>query len=365
MKSSDEMPELVYSPVLNFIQSNLLSGIEEDIIKRHGMEFFDVNIVKEAKSLLWQISAPELDCPVRKGNNALSNHFSDIISLLRSLDSSDTFAPTFVIKRPTEVPCLPANAYTSLLSKFNELQQVVVEMSGKLDNYQLNFPQLPKPSPVINTYTTVIVSKVPSDLSDPIKRKSVLDQIAGHELVCSVKPVKDRWYVNIDKSATEDFCTSVQNFITGATVKVRSKRFFGILRGFPVDVDLSVIKRLQGIISANRLGQTMSVKLEFEDSFTQSAYFKEGIKVGYEFFRIHVFKEIPKCCFKCRSYDHFQSACTSNVPKCARCAGPHISTKDSPCSAAPKCANCGKNHTSYSLSCPISKELMSRSHFLQ
>jgi hypothetical protein len=28
----------------------------------------------------------------------------------------------------------------------------------------------------------------------------------------------------------------------------------------------------------------MSVKLEFEDSFTQSAYFKEGIKVGYELF---------------------------------------------------------------------------------
>jgi len=40
MKSSEETPELVYSPVLNFIQSNLLSGIEEDIIKRHGMEVF-------------------------------------------------------------------------------------------------------------------------------------------------------------------------------------------------------------------------------------------------------------------------------------------------------------------------------------
>ena len=227
MKSTDETPELVYSPVLNFIQSNLLSGIEEDIIKRHGMEFFDVNIVKEAKSLLWQISAPESDCPVRKGNNALSSHFSDIVSLLRYLDSSDTFVPMFVIKQPTEVPCLPANAYTPLLSKFNELQQVVVEMSGKLDNYQLNFPQLPKPTPAIDTHTTVIVSKVPSCLSDPIKRKSVLDQIAGHELICSVKPVNDRWYVNIDKSATEDSVHQFRTLLPEQQLKYNPSTFLG------------------------------------------------------------------------------------------------------------------------------------------
>ena len=83
----------------------------------------------------------------------MSSHFSDIITLLRSLDSSDTFVPVFVIKRPTETPCLPATAYNSLLSKLNELQQVVVIMSGKLDNYQVSFQLL----------ISCMVQKVPID----------------------------------------------------------------------------------------------------------------------------------------------------------------------------------------------------------
>jgi len=53
---------------------------------------------------------------------------------------------------------------------------VAVEMSGKLDNYQVNSPQLSKPNPAIDTHATVIVSKVPSELSDLIKLKVVLDK---------------------------------------------------------------------------------------------------------------------------------------------------------------------------------------------
>ena len=85
--------------------------------------------------LLSQLCPGHEDCPIRKGNNALVSHFSDIITLLKSLDEADTDVPTFVIKRPTEVPCLPVTAYTSLFSKFNELHQVVLGMSSKLDNY--------------------------------------------------------------------------------------------------------------------------------------------------------------------------------------------------------------------------------------
>ena len=39
-------------------------------------------------------------------------------------------------------------------------------MSEKLENYQVNFPQLPKPTQAIDTHATVIVSKVASELSD-------------------------------------------------------------------------------------------------------------------------------------------------------------------------------------------------------
>jgi len=94
MICTDETPELVYSAVLNFFQSNLLSRIKKVIIKRHGIEFYCVNLFKKAKSLLWQISAPESNCSVCKRNNVLSSHFSDIITLLRSLKSSGAFAPS-------------------------------------------------------------------------------------------------------------------------------------------------------------------------------------------------------------------------------------------------------------------------------
>ena len=74
-----------------------------------------MNVVEEAQSLLWKISVFESDFPVRKRNNALSIHFNDIITLVRCLDSSDTFVPVFVIKQPSEVPCLLSMAYTSLV----------------------------------------------------------------------------------------------------------------------------------------------------------------------------------------------------------------------------------------------------------
>ena len=103
--TSDDNPVLVYSPVLNFEQSNLLIGAQDDVIKRHGVEFFYSNSVKVAKTLLWQLCLGHDDCPIWKGTNALVGHFSNIITLLKSLDKTDTDVPTFVIKRPTEVPC--------------------------------------------------------------------------------------------------------------------------------------------------------------------------------------------------------------------------------------------------------------------
>ena len=75
--TSDNNHVLVYSPILNFVQSNLLIGAEDDMIKRHGVEFFDSNSVKVAKTLLWHLCLGHEDCPIRKGNNELVSHFSE------------------------------------------------------------------------------------------------------------------------------------------------------------------------------------------------------------------------------------------------------------------------------------------------
>jgi len=140
-----------------------------------------------AKTLLWQLCTGHEDCPIRKGNNALVSHFSDIITPLKSLDETDTDVPqetdtdeTFVIKCPTEVTCLPATAHTSLSSKFNELHHFVLGMSSKLDNHKVRSPQLPRPASVLDSHATVIVSKVPDALSHPLKQKAAINQIAGH-----------------------------------------------------------------------------------------------------------------------------------------------------------------------------------------
>ena len=47
------MEEMVYSPILNHVQSNLLNVIDNDKIKKYGMDFFaDTNEVKDAKAKL-------------------------------------------------------------------------------------------------------------------------------------------------------------------------------------------------------------------------------------------------------------------------------------------------------------------------
>ena len=80
---------------------------------------------------------------------------------------------------------------------------MVVRMSRKLDEYQMYFPQLPKSTSATNTHAAVIVSEVPSELSNLLKCTTDLNPSSGHESVCSVRPVNDGWHIKTDKTATE------------------------------------------------------------------------------------------------------------------------------------------------------------------
>jgi len=98
--------------------------------------------------------------------------------------------------------------------------------------------------------------------------------------VYSIKAISDKWYINIDKSAMEDLCSSIQNIISGTRTKVTSKQFSGISCNIPSNVDIIVLRSQRGIKGAKRLGQFKSVKLEILDSFAQSTFFKHGLRVG-------------------------------------------------------------------------------------
>ena len=165
-------------------------------------------------------------------------------------------------------------------------------MSSKLDNYELSFPQLPKPASVLYSHATVIVSKVLDALSDPLKRKAAINQITGHELVRSVKPINDKWYINMDKSATEDFCLSIHNIISGTTTKVVSKRFFVY---HVIFLPMLTLRYSEANTVSKMLKDWayLNLKLEFLDSFAQSTFFKHGLRVGYESFLFTSLKTYP------------------------------------------------------------------------
>ena len=137
--------------------------------------------------------------------------------------------------------------------------------------------------------------------------------------------------------------------------KILQKRYHEIIKGILLSFNASNSKCTQD--HANRIGLSQTIKLDFSDSFAKRDPMKNGVKIGYEIFRVYDFVSVPRCCFKCRSPDHVSNDCTSQVEKCARCAKNHIFSKDAPCTNNPKFVNCGDSHTSYSLLCPV---LMSR-----
>jgi hypothetical protein len=350
--------ELLYSPLLNFVFENL-SGVDEAVILRKGVDFFkDLETVKSEKAKLWSF-VNENDPPVRRGTNAILSHLQDIIDFMKKCDADGKQLPCFVIKRPTEVPVISATAFTHVTAKLTSLEQAISLVSAKIDSYNLNFPQIPVISQpaACDTHTTILISDPPPEHGDPLKRKSVIDSISGHQLVSRVQATKKRWTVNIEKSAAEDFCKSAKEALPGSSVKVLSKKHTGVIREVPSDFDLEMLRNQFGIIGSSRFGTSKSVKLEFADAITKGSFLRNGVKIGYENFRVYEFKQLPKCCFKCRSPGHLESACTSSTPKCARCAGPHLSTNSDRCTESPKCANCGGSHPSYSLRCPVIKKI--------
>ena len=140
----------------------------------------------------------------------------------------------------------------------------------------------------------------------------------------------DKLFVNIEKSVASDFCESVKSVVSSIGKKILQKRYLGIIKGIPLSFNASEFKTYSGVVDANRIGLSQTVKLDFSDSFAKRDAMKNGVKIGYEIFRIYDFVSVPRCCFKCRSPDHFINEFTSQVEKCARCAENHIFRKMRP-----------------------------------
>ena len=293
--------------------------------------------------------------PRRIGATGSTNNVKDILDLTKILDSEEVSISIYVIKSPTEAPILPAVAYSRLSRKVNRVEKLLKVVATKLDAYELNCPQLPKPA-IPDSHATIFVSNLPPTLSDPIKRKTMIDQINGYELITSIRPVGDKLIINIDKSVAENFRSSKTRAITGSSAKVQTKKCYRLLKGIPSDFELTHLISCPGVFDASRLGRSTAVKLEFSDAVSRAEALRHGIKVGYENLRVYEFKAIPRCRNICQSPEHLESSCT---PKCAGYAGPHVSDRDSPCNLSPMYVNCGGKHVSYSFTCPKLKAIAS------
>ena len=109
--------ELVYLPVLNFLQFSRNNGVDDDLIIRHALEFFDAAAVVAAKSAFWNKVLRGEICPIRAGNKATQSHLRAILELLAKCDSEDLTVPKYVILSANEVPSVPDLMFSHLSSK--------------------------------------------------------------------------------------------------------------------------------------------------------------------------------------------------------------------------------------------------------
>ncbi|KAK2704476.1 hypothetical protein QYM36_016766 [Artemia franciscana] len=181
--------ELVYVPVLIFLQFSRNNGVGDDLIIRHALEFFDAAAVAAAKSTFWKKILPGEICPRRAGNKATQSHLHDILELLAKCDSEDLTVPMYVILSANGVPSVPDLMFSHLSSKLTRMEKVLNAVAARAEDYDNHFPPLPQPIEP-NVLATIVVSKIPASLDNPIKRKEILDKVTGYECVSSVKVKK-------------------------------------------------------------------------------------------------------------------------------------------------------------------------------
>ncbi|KAK2714745.1 hypothetical protein QYM36_009085, partial [Artemia franciscana] len=137
-------------------------------------------------------------------------------------------------------------------------------MSSKMVSYKTNFPSLSSHSN--ENHATGIIFKVPSDLSNPTKRRQVLEQVCGHESILSVKPVGDKIIASIAKTTAPESCVSAQSVLPSPIVKMKAKKYYGLVKGNESDYKFALFKEVPGITDATHLDNSNSSKLRFTDA---------------------------------------------------------------------------------------------------
>ena len=95
-----------------------------------------------AKIELWS-RVYEGECVQRRqGDQANYHHIKDTMEIFQKCDSENLSLPTYVIILSTEVPVIPAVAYSSLASKLVSIDSELKQIREKISSYDLKFSLL-------------------------------------------------------------------------------------------------------------------------------------------------------------------------------------------------------------------------------
>ena len=225
MSASSDNKSFAYSPVLNFIQMNIKEGIDDGIIIKHTVDFFENSIISFAKIIFYAVAVPSEIFPKRVGNKAVASNLRDIVDSFYQCDSEEIAVPIYVIRLPVEVPVIPAVAYSRLATKLNKIGQTPEAVNAKLTTYKLNFPQLPTPTArTMEAQATVVISNVPKILDNPTKRREMIEKIQGYQAISSMRHSRDKLAVTIDDIAADVFYKAVPSALANSKVKLIEKK---------------------------------------------------------------------------------------------------------------------------------------------
>jgi len=245
------------------VQSNLKERVSDEVIANHAVGFFDEKSILAAKIELWSRVYQSERVQRRQGDQANYRHIKDLMEIFQNCDSENLSLPTYVIILPTEVPVIPSVAYSSSASKLVSIDSELKQIREKILSYDFKFPPLSSPGPqsLNHDLTTVVISKVPSELNNLAKRREIKDSIPGHECIHRIKPSGDKLVVRIDKIAARNFCNAVPSVMRDCDVKVKEMKYIGIIKGIPTNFEEWMLIDCGNITHAKRIGNSLAVSV--------------------------------------------------------------------------------------------------------
>lgn len=238
----------------------------------------------------------------------------------------------------------------------------VMEQYKSILPSQNDWPRLPQPEKSLHR---VFISNVPtSEIDSCSKQKQFVKRHASDGGIDHIQQTKSGLvaYMNSPKSAA-----TLANSLKSSpdiSASFREEKFFAIAKFVPLaTTDDDILSVNSKLVSAKRYGQSETIKLTFSDADSRNAAVKYGLFIDYTHIKVLPFRQIPKRCFKCQSFDHLAKDCTNSM-RCSRCAGPHENSRESSCdSQTVKCALCpdtNNSHPSFSLQCPAVRRAMQK-----